>query len=270
MKYDLDELVIETTRRCNLKCAHCMRGLSQDIDMDKRYIDIFLENNNINSIDTLCFSGGEPTLNPEIIVYTIDKIINEKIDVHSIKMVTNGQIYSSEIVDAFNRFNEYRNKRVLLDLNIDINKVSDKETLEFLKTYFDRHARIIFSTDPFHFPIKEEIRKAYVDNSKGLLITDWDVSKNTIYKTGLSNIGEEYNYELIKLPYFYSEEGKCNTFGALYLTASGYVTTNGNGSYNDMDKINFGRVDDLYIDNLLQHWNDISSKFGKDSKPKNR
>lgn len=269
MKYDLDELVIETTRRCNLKCEHCMRGLSQNIEMDKNYIDTFFENNKINSIDRLVFSGGEPTLNPEIIVYTINKIINENINVHSVNMVTNGQIYSSEIVDAFNRFNEYRNKRALLELNIDINKLSDindKKILNFIKTYIDRHAKITFSTDPFHFPIKEEVRKAYMDNSKGLLITDWDVSKNTIFKTGLSTIGEEYNYELIDFPYSYHDEDRCNVFGSLYLTASGYVTTNGNGSYEDMDKINCGRIEDFSMEDLLQY----GHKFVNDNKPKNR
>ena len=67
---------------------------------------LFFERNDIEYINHICFSGGEPTLNPEIITYTIEKIINEKKAVGSVSTVTNGQIFSKEIVDAFNHFNQ--------------------------------------------------------------------------------------------------------------------------------------------------------------------
>lgn len=34
-----DEIAIELTRRCNLKCAHCFKGEAQDVDMPNEIID---------------------------------------------------------------------------------------------------------------------------------------------------------------------------------------------------------------------------------------
>ena len=38
-KYKYAGLTLELTRRCNKKCAHCLRGQSQDITMSKEIID---------------------------------------------------------------------------------------------------------------------------------------------------------------------------------------------------------------------------------------
>ena len=38
-KLTFENLTIETTRKCNMKCAHCLRGNSQNVDIDYRYID---------------------------------------------------------------------------------------------------------------------------------------------------------------------------------------------------------------------------------------
>lgn len=54
----LEDLAIETTRRCNLKCDHCMRGVSQNIDLTPEIIDYILENDEIKRINHICFSGG--------------------------------------------------------------------------------------------------------------------------------------------------------------------------------------------------------------------
>ncbi len=32
-------LILEVTRRCNMCCAHCLRGDAEDIDMEKETVD---------------------------------------------------------------------------------------------------------------------------------------------------------------------------------------------------------------------------------------
>ena len=57
----IQNLAIEVTRKCNIKCAHCLRGDSQNKDIDLKYIDILLDQ--VNYIGHFCPTGGEPSLN---------------------------------------------------------------------------------------------------------------------------------------------------------------------------------------------------------------
>lgn len=250
MKYILEAVALETTRRCNMKCEHCMRGESQNIDMPKEYIDALLDNSDISRIGQICFSGGEPTLNPEIIVYTINKIISNNIDVRSIVMVTNGKVFNKEIVDAFNRFNEYVNQMEIKEiekLDFDYN-VIDKE--EWIKSVTDNHARITFSIDKFHYPITDDVKSQYYQNAKGIVITEHDLEDDKILKTGNANFGKEYNYRLE--PIIYANGNWIVT--ELYITAKGYITTPGDGTYSDMDKINIGHINNLNIEKMLSEY----------------
>ena len=60
-KLQLNEFAIEITRKCNMKCAHCLRGEAQKRNIHKKYITKVLED--ISSIGSLTITGGEPTLN---------------------------------------------------------------------------------------------------------------------------------------------------------------------------------------------------------------
>ena len=50
MKFDIQSLTLEVTRRCNLACEHCMRGDAQNVDMTYEMVDKILDNEEINSI----------------------------------------------------------------------------------------------------------------------------------------------------------------------------------------------------------------------------
>ena len=56
-KLNIYNLVLEVTRRCNMCCAHCLRGEAQNMDMQKETIDKLLDQT--DSISMVTFSGGE-------------------------------------------------------------------------------------------------------------------------------------------------------------------------------------------------------------------
>ena len=272
MKYGLNELALETTRRCNLTCpGYCMRGPSQKCDLTPEIIDTIFANNDISYIRKICFSGGEPTLNPDIIVYTIDKIIRENIPVYEVVLVTNGQIYSPEIVDAFNRFNEYRNEKLRISIMKDHKPAADLEpNMQFLsqeemiKGNTDGHARITFSIDEYHAPIKEEVRAAYQRDAKGLTITDWKPKPEDIYKTGFASdspVGKEFTYELDPLRYMNEGNDERFILDTIYMTVNGHWTTEGMGSYVNMDINNCGHVNDITIKDLIDRLG-VDKSFG--------
>ena len=59
------EVVIEVTRKCNLSCSHCLRGPSQDMIMSSEYLAALISK--FEYIPSVVFSGGEPSLYPDVI-----------------------------------------------------------------------------------------------------------------------------------------------------------------------------------------------------------
>ena len=95
MSKDFADLVIEVTRRCNLECEHCLRGCQENKDMQKSTIDTLL--NTASSINNLTFTGGEPLLVPDTIIYIIDSIIEKNIYVNTFFLATNGLVFNNDL-----------------------------------------------------------------------------------------------------------------------------------------------------------------------------
>lgn len=247
MKYSLRELYIEVTRRCNLKCAHCMRGQAQDIDLSKEDVDLFFEKLNGGTIERLIFGGGEPTLNPEIIAYIIDKIIRENIDVINVGMITNGQVYSKEIAEAFNHIDLYL-----------------KKILHLFHPYISGRVVIAFSTDKYHDKICDRVREAYANCCKWISISDYNVPDKKILKTGRATFGKEYTYKLMNpkyiIEYTHDNESEIYINGNVYLTANGLITSNFDGSFIDMDNNNYGHVSDFSFYDYLDKYGESIRK----------
>ena len=75
-KLPFRSMALEITRKCNMKCPHCMRGKPQNQVLNKKVIDKFLDE--IGTVQNLLLTGGEPFLEPEIIEYLVDGIIKRK------------------------------------------------------------------------------------------------------------------------------------------------------------------------------------------------
>lgn len=85
-------VTIEITRRCNMCCAHCLRGDTQNVDLKPEYIDKFFEKFRPgSSISSITFTGGEITLNLPAIWYTLEVVKRRNISVYDFYMVTNGK-----------------------------------------------------------------------------------------------------------------------------------------------------------------------------------
>ena len=268
MRIKLFDLALETTRRCNLQCGHCMRGRMQNIDMSTSIVDRVFDNSEIVSIYNLLFSGGEPTLNPDIIIYTINKIINDNIDVTKISMITNGQLFNRELIESFNRYNQYQNRR-LRDGIIDAFGDNEELAKSIIDGNMDGHVIITFSTDKYHQPIPQEVRDQYFKYARGLIIKEHSVQDSNIKKTGFATIGNEYHYQLRPLK-VYTCKDEASFFNLIYVTANGNITNVGDGQYTDMDKTNFGNIMEMSLEELASN-NGLSFKDyinGKTEKPK--
>jgi len=87
----IDNLIIETTRQCQLECEHCLRGDTENITMKRTYMENLLKN--VDCINTVTFTGGEPFLHPETMHEFITICKWNKIEVGSFYVATNGLIF---------------------------------------------------------------------------------------------------------------------------------------------------------------------------------
>lgn len=60
MEIYVNYLAIEVTRRCNMKCEHCLRGDAQNLDISTAVLSGIAKHIHPASV---IFTGGEPSLN---------------------------------------------------------------------------------------------------------------------------------------------------------------------------------------------------------------
>ena len=94
--YKLSYLVIECTRRCNMRCDHCLRGDPEDINMNLKYVDKLFKK--IDYISTITLSGGEPSLVPDILIGIIKLAKKHNVEINSFYIATNGKLVSDGFI----------------------------------------------------------------------------------------------------------------------------------------------------------------------------
>lgn len=104
-KYSVCTLDLELTRKCNLKCLHCMKGEAQEIDMEYRYIDSIFEQ--INVVYKLSLAGGEITLALDKMRYVLESCKRHDVYIEKLYLVTNGIIMSEEFLNIWDDFLSY-------------------------------------------------------------------------------------------------------------------------------------------------------------------
>ena len=117
-------IIIETTRRCNMACPHCIRGDAQNVDIDLYILDTFLSNFKNGYIREILFTGGEPSLNPEAIQFTLEAVKKYNITVQYFSMITNGKNFTNKMIDIIN---STRNFGVMLSLDSFHDTLTDRD-----------------------------------------------------------------------------------------------------------------------------------------------
>lgn len=183
-------LVIEETRMCNMNCPHCLRGWAQNINITKKIIDAALDP--FENISSLTLTGGEPSLVPELVKYTIDQIIERGISLGSIYVVTNGKKYSRSMLNSIRRAYEYADEKDLCGLCISVDEYhkgsydiawdryesepffrTDKVQKDLSKYLINEGNAYYNGIGRRNLHINTSIKKEYVDESD-TTITIWD------------------------------------------------------------------------------------------------
>ena len=94
----VNELCLEVTRRCNMGCAHCLRGDAQDVDVSHTIIDEIF--NQVDGIGQVTFTGGEPSLNISAIRYFFQRAERTNKMPRSFFVATNGKANQEQLAVA--------------------------------------------------------------------------------------------------------------------------------------------------------------------------
>lgn len=152
MKVSYSSLIFEVTRRCNMSCAHCLRGDAMAQDIPFEVIDRALEG--AECISSLSFTGGEPTLNLPAMQHVLDTCKKNGIQVYGYFIATNGKVVTDEFI------------KFMMDLHCYVLECGGGEDEEY-------DCSLALSKDEFHdsIPVENEYRlralSAYTDIKQG-------------------------------------------------------------------------------------------------------
>lgn len=85
----LGALSVEVTRRCNMHCAHCLRGEAENENLMPGLVDKLLDYTQV--ISDLTITGGEPSIALDQIDEVIDSLKHHDVPLYSFYCVTNGK-----------------------------------------------------------------------------------------------------------------------------------------------------------------------------------
>ena len=245
MNINVDNLILEVTRKCNMQCAHCLRGKCQNIDMTKDIVDKTFEN--INSIRCITFSGGEPFLNIEIIKYILEVVKEKNISIDSFYIVTNGKEFKYENIEVLNQLYEY-----IISQQFDSSDElypTDKIILNEIMNY----GGICVSRDEYHEPIP--ILNYLKYRSLGYYLEDKEhpshmslINEGFAKENGIGTI--EKSYSEIDV-----EEDLNNdlcVYEILYINAKGDVLGDCDASYESQDSLSVGNLKENSLISILR------------------
>lgn len=238
MKIQVSNLILEVTRRCNMRCPHCLRGAAQKLDMTNEIIDKVLSQ--VSYISSITFTGGDPSLNVGAIEHFTDVCRSKKIA---------GRGYRIGPDDFYVVTNGKRNAKRLAMALVDLYDVCDVDINNEMTA-------LCMSRDSFHedIPVPGIFKALTFFRPDGHVFLGPDSSRNLINEGRAKNndLGEREE----KVSLFENTDGYSDDFlnisEELYIAANGNVISNCNISYKRVDAESFGNILTTPLADIIQ------------------
>ena len=237
-KVYVQNLAMIITNKCNMNCAHCLRGDKDNTCMSKKVIKATL--NQIAGIGNLSICGGEPTLALDVLEYIFDYVIEHSIVVDQVSVTINGTNYSLEFLHLLNYINDY-------------------------VTYLSEYNNTIFaiSNDKYHIDELKKINlyEQYIENVDRYMESFYfyelkEIKDYKVFREGNAlNLDESLTKELIKLDMLisYDEKYKMCHIGPLIAVNPQGIVTEADGSIENQKTIyNYGNVLEEPLESIVK------------------
>lgn len=221
-KLTIQNLSVETTRRCNMRCEHCLRKNAQDVDMPETHLRELLSQT--SHIDTVTFTGGEPSLALNVI-RTFYRLADEYgIPVGAFYIVTNG----------------VANQLALATLCLEL----------YDRSYDKEVCGVALSVDDFHDSARQtnivralkfyrDDKEIYYDARNGMTLPRTYHGDKWVVRTGRAaenNLGEPRDENATQKNFILERDVDDDIIvEELYLSANGHLYADGDLDYETMD-----------------------------------
>jgi len=135
MSLALENLVLETTRRCNMRCPHCLRGPAQAIDMSNAVIDRITTA--ADQIIRLTITGGEPSLNGNAIHHLRWSSHFNSCMLESFWLTVNARFFKQDFYDAIRELHSVSGFKDECTLTISGDQYHGKRSRKAVDMYSD-------------------------------------------------------------------------------------------------------------------------------------
>ena len=223
------DLVIELTRRCNMNCAHCLRGCSENLNISKKIIRKALST--YTNIPSLTLTGGEPSLVPDLIKYVVDYIIEHHIDLGGLYIVTNGKVYSQKMVNAMRKAYAYAYEPDMCGLCVSVDPYHDG-------SHYSNYFR--YCDEPFFRKDKEQPNLDRYLINEGNAMYNGLGRRNLIVKTSL-------DAEYVSI----DDDVICVEDTLVYVNANGDILLDCDVSYENQELYAIGNLTDSELCDII-------------------
>lgn len=227
MSVSFDTVMLEVTRKCNMNCAHCMRGDSQNVDIETEVIEQLFKQ--ADSIKHLGLTGGEPSLAPYVLKWITyySKLYN--CNIGSFFCATNAKCYSDEFAAELNDLYNHCEKKEECVLTV---------TTDQFHSPADKVAMQKYRELPFYNPV----------NEKGK-IHKWEILNEG--RANLNGLGQFSKPEIINF-YDVTLEGlKLKVSDIIYINVFGELLLDPDMSYINQDDYSLGNITKTQIEELV-------------------
>lgn len=222
----IENLCIEVTRKCNMRCAHCLRGNAQNINIDKKYISELLLHCRDSEIGCITFTGGEPTLNIDAIEFTLQTMRWLNIRLGSFYVVTNAKVYRKRLVDLLDEAYTHCTEKELCGLAISDDEFHGQYQSPNFNFNYYRYKYDEYDCEREYFRPNDK----KTDFSRVILINEGRAKDLTDRRRRDNNPSECIDDRVHR---YNTDE---NIGGTLYLNALGYLVDGCDWSYETQSK----------------------------------
>lgn len=86
----LDNLMMETSRICPIRCGDCDANSDQDAMVSPSFVQAFIEGVELTEVGNLYFCGGDCLGNPDWVLYVLETLLNSDIKIGKVFIYTSG------------------------------------------------------------------------------------------------------------------------------------------------------------------------------------